>query len=183
MKILLIAILSAILLAHCSFAQELACDYRVELQFNGTEFENGGFKLKIKAERLNGPATNITGTLEIKDFNGKTVKLYRIWELEPISKQKTSAEYTPNLTKGESYRVIAKIAVKCKDANEDNNLNTKMINIKNQKTENIIHLRGEQKNAGENLPYESGNEKASRLILIFLLVLSVLLNVVLIWKR
>lgn len=182
MKILLIAIISAILLAHFSFAQESGCDYGVELQFNGTEFENGGFKLKIKAERLDGSPTNITGTLEIKDFNGKTVKLYRIWESEPISKRKTSAEYTPNLTKGESYRIIARIDVKCKDSNEDNNLDTKMIRIIGQ-AENIINLRGEQKSCGQYSAYESGNEKAARLILIFLLVLSVLLNVVLIWKR
>ena len=186
MKIQYIVILLAILLANRSLAQESKCDYKAEILLNGTEFENGKIGFRVRATRISGMPTEINGTADIRDFSGKTAKLYKIWESEQVSKQKTSNEYSPILSEGGNYRITAKIDVKCSDSNQDDNLDTKMIKIKGQKTENEIHLKDfgtEQKSQVNGTAYESSNEKAGRLILIFLLVLSVLLNAVLIWKR
>ncbi len=183
MKILFIAALLTILLAHGSLAQESGCDYKAEILLNGTEFENGGLAFRIKATRISGMPTDINGTADIRDFSGKTVKLYKIWDSEPISKQKTSGDYVPYLSEGEQYRIIAKIDVKCNDTGEDNNLDAKMVRIKGQKTQNEIYLKEGQKSEANGAAYESSSQKAGRIILISLLVLSVLLNIILIWKR
>ena len=219
-----------ILLAYPILSQP-TCDYKVEILVDAQEFKTEDFKWRMRAIKIEGKSTNITGTAKIEDSNGKTVKSYKPWTSQAIAKQKTSNEYSPNLKPG-NHEITAEISVDCDDTNKDNNVDKKEIKIKgqveekskkskseetkivNQKiqneesmldTENKITTKSKPapKEATENtnmqaLPittqaiqssqnpetvYVSSNEKAKGWIMIFLLTLSVLLNIILIWKR
>ena len=243
MKSIVVLMLAMSLFSLGSFAQE--CDYKVEILVEGSEFDSQDFKWRMRATKIEGKSTNITGTAEIES-NGKTAKSYKPWTSDSIAKQKTSSEYSPNLKPG-SYDLTAEISVECDDTNKGNNIDKKEIMIKGteeaktekskepepeksegkeetilqstaakkdtaseaksqqpsktkQSTEefdNVIELKSQNNkksetpitaNAMQNpenpeLAYESSNEKARGWIMIFLLTLSVLLNIVLIWKR
>ena len=252
MKSLAIILVFAIAFTYASSAQQSSCDYKVEILVDGEEFEKEEFTWRMKATKIEGKSTNITGTAEIQDSSGKTVKSYKPWTSDSISKQKTSSEYSPNLKEGEEYKITAEINVDCDDANQNNNIDTTTIKIKGEKQdakstksktekppqdtsnnietteiknnensndeirlatankpqakkstaksttqdeENTIQLsaKSAQKNAeltstahavqSSQVVYESSNEKAKGLIMIFLLTLSILLNIALIWKR
>ena len=238
MKILFILMILAMPLSYASFAQQYSCDYKVEVLVNGTEFEKENFKWKMRATKIEGASTNITGTAEISDSKGNIIKKYKSWTNEAISKQKTSSEYSPNLKEGEEYLLKAEINVECGDANKNNNVDNKVIRIKqlgtdeilltkemrakenidNEKNEvnnsitnasiqnsdtknsdtkeevkgedNVISLKKENpKNpltsdaVQSKIAYESSNEKAKNLIIFFILGISVILNIVLIWRR
>lgn len=233
-----------------AFAQE--CDYGIEILVDGDEFESQDFKWRMRAMKIEGKSTNITGTAEIES-GGNTVKSYKPWTSDSIAKQKTSNEYSPNLKPGD-YEIIAEISVECDDTNKDNNVDKKEITIKgeaektdetkssnNKKTEpikaeeqdaektslqstipkrnaasepkiqqsstnpksaeefdNVIELKAQNNNKAKEtqaitsntiqntqngVVYESSNERARGWIMVFLLTLSILLNIVLIWKR
>ena len=236
MKKLVIFLLFGMIYVDISFAQQ-TCDYKIEIIIDGEEFEIEDFKWRMMSTKIGGKSTNITGTAEIEDLNGKTVKSYKPWTSQSISKQKTSSEYTPNLKPGE-YKITAEINVECDDTNKDNNVDTKEIKIKDEieepknnenkskdieaNTENTlasdadneqIATKTTPKTADEEIEntiqltdkntqkiqesqpittsamqtpqivYESSNEKAKDLIMISLLSLSILLNIILIWKR
>ena len=225
-----------VVLTFTTFAQS-TCDYKVEIILEDDEFEISDFTWRMRATKIEGKSTNITGTAQIKDSNGKTVKNYKPWTSASISKQKTSSEYSPNLKPGK-YEIKAEINVECDDANKDNNVDTKTIKIKGEEeaktkenskdteikkeiqneeqtqtssstknvitqskkptiaeeTDNTIELKSNNIQKNQELQtaaviqtpqniYVSSNEKAKNLILIFLLTLSILLNIILIWKR
>ena len=90
----------AVLLSSVSFAQQSSCDYKVEVMTDEDEFEKENFKWRMKATKIEGMPTNITGIAEIEDSKGEIVRKYRPWVNESISKQKTSSQYTPNLKEG-----------------------------------------------------------------------------------
>ena len=249
MKSFALILVYAMLLADTSFAQGPSCDYNVEVIVSSEYFQQEDFKWRMKAAKIEGKFTNITGKAEIEDSNGKIVKSYKPWTSEPISKQKTSSEYSPNLKPGE-YEIIAEISVECNDINKDNNVDRRKIKIRNEteeikpnqerngdkeqeikveikdtntinqtnnqeqfqssenttsiltadskkqhqdeKADNEIQLRGQESQKqkltahavqNSSIVYKSSNEKAKGLIIVFLLILSVLLNIVLIWKR
>lgn len=211
-------------LGYAAFAQKPECDYKVEIIAGDEEFEKGDFKWRMKATKIEGKPTNISGTAKIEDSNGKRVKSYKPWTSAPISKQKTSREYSPRVDAGR-YKITAEINVECSDINKDNNIDAKKIKIEGGNkatakrggkdvksvnngisnknvtragsyTRNIITAQPKkpvldgvaaQKKAAviENPEqiYASSNEKAKEFTIIFLLVLSVLLNIILIWKR
>ncbi|MDP3766106.1 MAG: hypothetical protein Q8R04_06355 [Nanoarchaeota archaeon] len=233
-------LLFVILLAYISFAQQSECDYKIEVLVDGEEFEKEDFKWRMRANKIDGKSTNITGTAEIKDSEGNTVKSYKPWTSDSISKQKTSSEYSPNLKSG-NYEIIAEINVECSDTNKDNNIDRKTIKIKGEKEEKPVKkiesedtkiknkdetnnevnneqtkvlqkpipkksiqseeienvMQSENKNNQniQELPsaaviaqvpetvYASSGERAKQWIMIFLLTLSILLNIILIWKR
>lgn len=248
MKAIILMLVFAASLLDISFAQQAACDYKVEVLLNSSEFEKESFSWRMRAARIDGAPTNITGTAEIEDSSGQIAKRYKPWTNEPISKQKTSSVYTPNLKEG-SYKITSTINVGCDDINQDNNVDVKTIKIKEasketstivnqnipveekspstaknetinnpltskipenktspnsqsgelmanskESNDNVIHLKddgnkkGEMKLAAEavketSVVYESSNEKAKNLVMASLLALSVLLNIILIWKR
>jgi len=247
MKSSIIILILGILASHYSFAQQPKCDYKVEILTDSKEFYKEDFKWRMKATKLEGNSTNLTGTAEIT-LNGKIVKSYTPWKFYPISRQRTSNEYSPNLDAGE-YKITAEISVACNDTNKDNNFDSKTIKIKNNETnnkkipinsdeygkiliadnsknvetikseianqtfqtisaiqsktnekvegnnsENIIQLKADKNQKSGQLPttegvkipriaYESSNEKAKNWIMIFLLMLSIFINIVLIWRR
>ncbi len=222
-------------LAYITFAQS-TCDYKVEILLDGEEFKSKEFTWRMRATKVEGGSTNITGTAEIKDSNDKIVKTYKPWTKASISKQKTSNEYTPNLKPGK-YTITAEISVECDDTNKDNNIDVKTVkitdeeetkedsedmeikkeaqneeqtqtssNTKNvvtkpkkptiaEETDNAIELKSKNNQKSQEVQttaaviqapqnvYISSNEKAKELILIFLLTLSILLNIILIWRR
>ena len=211
MKLFLFIFVFAIFNAYFSFAQRDLCDYNVEIIANNSAFQSQDFSWRMKAVKIEGAQTNITGTAQIEDSKGQIMKRYKPWVSETISKQKTSSEYSPNLKEG-IYKLIVMIDVACNDTKMDNNADFRLIKIVNQKnisnntlmtqqkeksdeeTDNIIMLRTKenQKNkplqsvtadSKEPVIYQSSNEKAKTLIVFFLLGLSILLNIVLIWKR
>lgn len=169
MKGIIIYIIFVISLSYGSFAQQNGCDYKVEIITNNTEFRKEEFFWRMKAIKLYGESTNITGIAEIVDSKGNIIKKYNPWTNESISKQKTSNEFSANLKENEEYKIAAEIKVECNDENKDNNV--KIIKIKGKNKENIA------------IVYKSSNEKVKDLILIFLLGFSILFNVILIWKR
>lgn len=242
MKSIAVIILFVISLSYASSAQESACDYKVEVLVEGEEFEKEDFTWRMKATKIEGGSTNITGTAEIQDSSGKTVKTYKPWTSESISRQKTSSEYTPNLKEGQEYKITAEIDVECDDTSKDNNVDVKTIKIKgekeetenddasdtetdaksddtasteaenneeikpktiqkakatnpttNEEAENVIQLTKNTQNQelqstaaviqAPQIVYESSNERIKDLIMIFLLALSILLNIILIWRR
>ena len=246
MRSLALILVVVIFLPYSSFAQQSECDYKIEVIVDGEEFEKEDFKWRMRATKIEGKSTNITGTAEIEDSNGKTIKNYKPWTSDSISKQKTSNEYTPNLKPG-SYEITAEISVECDDTNKDNNVDSKKIKIKgeieeikdkkskNEETEitskktenqdnnqiipnsqnpiatkpkksaaseefdNTVELKSQNNqksqqvqsitaNTIQNLQntetvYESSGERAKQWIMVFLLTLSILLNIILIWKR
>ena len=255
-KFVIIIIFTALLLTFRSFAQQSTCDYKVEVLVNGEEFSIENFTWRMKATKIEGTPTNITGTAKIENSDGKTVKSYKPWTNDSISKQKTSGEYSPNLKLGE-YDIVSEINVECYDTDKSNNIDIKKIKIKDAKEEikaqaasntnnntyqeikntaititdakndsiskeeskpinenntktiqnktpetgteneefdNVVQLKVQNKKDEKLQPtaavvqkpqvvYESSNEKSKSLILIFLLALSILLNIILIWKR
>ena len=245
MKLIVLILIIAAAISCITYAQQSDCDYKVEILIDGEEFDAEEFTWRMKATKIEGVPTNITGTAEIQS-NGKTVKSYKPFTSDPISRQKTSSEYSPNLKPG-NYEITAEINVECDDTNKDNNVDTKEIKIKGEvetkssnndndeeketetnekeniettpnevineefldpppqktaakkpaeieETENTIQLTANNnKNKAvqstalvvqqPQIVYESSNEKIKGLIMIFLLTLSILLNIILIWKR
>ncbi len=237
---LIFALIFAMLLAHVSFAQQPSCDYKVEVLVDAEEFKAEDFKWRMKAIKIEGKSTNITGTARIDASNGKTVKTYKPWTTDSIAKQKTSSEYSPNLKPGE-YKITAEISVECEDTNKVNNMDTKKIKIKDEinktggnesknqgigtktentltsdvnnepiqinttknatkpadeETENTIQLTNKNTQKiqqpqqitsntiqSPQIVYESSGERAKTWVMISLLTLSILFNIILIWKR
>ncbi|MBI2655991.1 hypothetical protein HYX06_06230 [Candidatus Woesearchaeota archaeon] len=130
----LAAIMLVVLYFFASFSYAQECDYSVEILINGTEFTKESFKWRMKAAKLEGPSTNITGSARIEDLSGNIVKSYKPWTNLPISKQKTSNVYSPNLNYG-SYRIISEIIVGCDDMNKEDNIDTEIITIKQENME------------------------------------------------
>ena len=254
MRILTFALIFITLFSYMSFAQS-ECDYKIEILTDGDEFDKDDFVWRMMAIKIEGESTLITGTARIEDPNGKTVKSYKPWASQSISRQKTSSKYSPNLREGEEYEIIAEIAVGCDDTDNSNNKDTKPIKIKGVKreettsseteeaestddeiekveltstktrkneiitimpqdttpkepkkeegieeekeaeTQNTIQLTGKDGNReiniqptaravqNEELVYASSNEKAKELMLVILLILSILFNIILIWRR
>ena len=246
MKLAVIMVIALCLFTSFSYAQE--CDYSIEVLVHGTEFTKESFKWRMKAAKLEGPSTNITGTARIEDSNGSIIKSYRPWTNQQVSKQKTSNEYSPNLNEG-SYKIISEIIVGCDDINKEDNTDTETITIKPENTEileaniavqqlilenpeqqnampqiqenklannretnesqnneslqeyaskeyentaNLINEGNQEisiptgdiiKNPNKEYAYVSSNEKAKNLIIYFLLAISIVLNIALIWRR
>ncbi len=248
MKLALILML--LLLPYPSFAQQNDCDYKVEILLNDSEFSPENFSWRMKATKLEGPSTNITSSAKIEDMQGNLIKGYKPFTSEPISRQKTSGKYSPNLKPNE-YKITANIYVTCNDVDKNNDVDLRLIKIieeseqskqqndqnkitannniennndnsenpskntstnniqqidekQNNETEqikqdpnyeedNIIHLKKEANNQNNlitsdvisqpEIVYKSSSQKTKELILYFLLGLSVLLNIILIWRR
>ncbi len=145
MRIIITVFVLFAMLPSFSFAQ--SCDYQVELIINGTEFTIESFKWKMKAIKIEGGSTNITGTARIEDLSGNIIKSYKPWTSQSISKQKTSNEYSPNLKEGD-YRVISEIEVECYDSNKNNNIAVKSIRIQAEELlENKIVQQENSQNA------------------------------------
>lgn len=237
MRLLAFMAIFIVIISANSFAQGDECDYSVDILIDDNEFESKDFTWRMKATKIEGGQTTITGTAKIEDNNGKTAKSYKPWLSEAISRQKTSSKYTPNLKPG-NYEIIAEINVGCDDKDPSNNADKEGITIKGNGDEkdtkdentdetetdnandpkpptnikpqsntlsakpdlqpvadNTIQLNMNSKNKNsqmklqsnaiksEETVYKSSNEKAKGLIMISLLFLSILFNVILIWKR
>lgn len=256
MRLAVIMVIALCIFTSFSYAQE--CDYSIEISINGTEFTKESFKWRMKAVKLEGASTNITGAARIEDLSGNIIKSYKPWTNLPISKQKTSNEYSPNLKEG-SYKIISEITVGCDDISKGNNIDAREIKIKsgnmeveeanvqmqqlilensekqntlpqaqenkntiqqiqenesgnnpainesqNNETqnqvntkeyENIVNLKDETEQessiaaepvknpAKGKYSYISSNEKAKNLIIYSLLAVSIILNIMLIWRR
>ena len=105
------------------------CDYSSEIILESNEFAVKDFKFKVKAAKLEGPSTNITGRISIKDEYGNEIKSYKPWTNASISKQKTSSGYSPNLKEG-FYEITAEIDALCDDFGKENNIAKRKITIK-----------------------------------------------------
>lgn len=254
----MLSVVLVALFSYNSFAQQSECNYKVEVLVNGTEFAQEEFAWRMKATKLDGKSTNITGTARI-ETNGKIIKSYKPWSNESISRQKTSNVYSPNLKNGK-YQIIAEISVECNDTDKSNNVDVKTIKIKKEVEEtknepinqpeiskpedsvmtnnaendtetpneatknemtknselllnnsnlqetknsitaqtikdaredefdNVIYLTNKTQDMqieayASKISYVSSSEKSKELILIILLAVSILLNIVLIWRR
>ena len=256
MRLIVIIILLAVSLSYAVLAQQPECDYGVDVIVNSSEFQKDDFRWRMRAVKIEGSPTNITGTARIEDLEGNTVKSYKPWSNDSISKQKTSSEYSPNLKEG-SYKIISEISVQCQDKDKGNNVDAKIIKITNKKinpdiknnnseinfvpevskinnenktdaientsqsqetkvintspeqnknisdeqnnslneeNNNIIYLNQENIHNNEMKPtasvvqkneviYESSNEKSKNMVIWLVLAISILINIVLIWKR
>lgn len=255
---IIIAFAVLLLSVPYSFAQP-QCDYKIEIVVNGSDFHPSDFKWRMRAVKIEGISTNITGTARIEDSSGNIVKNYKPWTSDSISKQKTSSEYSPNLDEGQ-YKIISEINVDCDDSNKGNNIDYRIIKISpepkseakprhedeniqevqskagmqdsvksqdhikivenptgpvqaannsqnesgefsislgpqaRESDEDTIHLGKKDNQKSDNVPlaagvvrddvaYRSSNEKAYNMAILFLLAVSLIFNIVLIWKR
>ena len=130
------------------------CDYAVEFILAKNVFDNSSeFSFKIRASKVSGISTNFTSQAKIEDLNGKLIREYEPFTNESITKQRTSAEYTPDLEEGKSYFMDSDITVQCNDTNENNNFDTRIITIKGMplqeesyiSIENILDLGSDKK--------------------------------------
>ena len=78
MRILILVIVFIVMYVHSSFAQQSTCDYKVEIFVDSHEFEKEEFTWRMKATKLEGIPTNITGTSEIR-ADRKVIKKYKQW--------------------------------------------------------------------------------------------------------
>ena len=176
-------------LSSISLAQNSSCDYKVDVLLDGQEFATDGLKWKVRASRIDGEKTNITAISFIKRNDGKIARNYKIWNKEKISEQKTSKYYSPILESGD-YEIVAAINVSCYDLNLANNMDKKKVKITGDDIEiwDYGHNESNSKNPNcaaqrFNAVYKSSGEKSKEVIVYILLGLSMLLNIVLIWKR
>ena len=130
------------------------CDYAVEFILAKTVFDNSSeFSFKIRASKISGSSTNFTLRAKIEDLNGKLVREYSPFTNETITKQRTSAEFTPNLEEGRSYFMDSNVTVQCNDTNENNNFDARIVTIKGKPLqeessigiENILDLGSDKK--------------------------------------
>ena len=131
-----------------------SCDYAVEFILAKTIFDNSSeFSFKIRASKVSGSSTNFTSQAKIEDLNGRLIKDYRPFTNEPITKQRTSTEYTPNLEGGKSYFMDSNISVECDDTDLENNFDARIVTIKGMplqeessiSIENILDLGADKK--------------------------------------
>lgn len=107
------------------------CDWKIEILLNKTIFENKDeFEWQMRAFKINGDPTIITGRATIEDLFGNIVKEYEPWTNESSTYQKTSAKYSPSLEEGKTYIITASLEVECDDTYLKNNIDQKMITIK-----------------------------------------------------
>ena len=164
MKIIALLFAAVILLAAAYAKQE--CDYSAEIILESNEFASEDFKFRIKAVKIEGPSTNITAQISITNYNNTPVKSYKPWTNSPISRQKTSSEYSPNLEEG-NYEITAEIFVLCDDFEKENNLDKKKIIIKSSSSNTekmMMDDKTEDTKPQENktiLPFNDYDEKFS----------------------
>lgn len=110
------------------------CDWFVEILADEI-FESGeDFDFRVKATKLFGNSTSLTGTVRIEDLFGNTVKVYTPWTEEPSTYHKTSSIWTPNL-QDRSYLIKSDIFVACAETNLGNNHAEKLVTMKGSPTE------------------------------------------------
>ncbi len=254
----LIVLFVLLLALQVGGATENDCDYKIELILNQSEFTSENFEWSMKATKITGVASNITGSAEIKE-GARLIKDYNPWKNEKISRQKTSAKYSPNLKEG-IYTLTAEINLTCNDMSLQNNRDSEDFNViaglmekadeesieskpKEEEKENnaakinedvklkqeaisdeILHNISDNKNTKNNTSinntlnktkvyqniiysqeskslefegskatgnvaksslviYESSKEKTKNKVVLFLLVLSITINIILIWRR
>jgi len=112
---------SAILLVFLPWATAQECDYGIKLIIEA-ESSQQNFSFKIAAMNIKGPATNISSDVTVLN-NGAPVKNYFPWKNVPISRQKTSSKYSPNLEIG-NYEIKANLQTLCKDSDLSNNFDS-----------------------------------------------------------
>ncbi len=135
---------------------EQGCDYAVELIFQKTIFQNSSeFSFRAMALKIKGPPTNFTARAKIEGLNGNLLKEYSPFTNEPITTQRTSTEYSPNLEEGKPYAVSANISVQCYDINAENNF-----------AAGIIVINGKPLQQGSSLNiadvYDLGTDKKAK---------------------
>lgn len=107
------------------------CDFQVEFILATSVFDNSSdFNFKIRASKIKGTKTNLTGRASIKDLFGTLIREYKPWTNKSITRQRTSSELTPNLEEGKSFELNANITMQCNDTNLNNNFDTRIITIK-----------------------------------------------------
>lgn len=106
------------------------CDWKIEILLNKTIFENKDeFEWQMRASKINGDSTNITGIAIIQDLFGNIVKEYATWTNLSSTYQKTSTKYSPSLEEGKAYIITAGLEVQCNDVNLENNMGQRIIMI------------------------------------------------------
>ena len=136
----MVAILFLVLLTGISAAETNDCNYKIEILLNSSIYAPSDFAWKMKATKISGVSTNITSAAKIEDSGGKIIKTYRPWASDPISKQKTSGEYSPNLKEGQ-YKLTSEISVDCNDIDKSNNIDSENFEVVSALNENKIDLK------------------------------------------
>lgn len=121
----------------------IGCDWQIEIILNKTVFENKDeFEWQMRATKVNGNKTNITGRATIQDLFGNIIKEYKPWTNSSSTYQKTSSKYSPSLEEGKPYIITANLEVQCNDTNQNNNIDQETITIKgdSQGTSSYINI-------------------------------------------
>ena len=186
------------------------CDYKIDILLNKTAFTLDDFNFRLKVIKIEGKPTTFTAKASIKDSSGTIIKKYMPWTNEPISVKKTSNVYKPNLIP-DNYAIDADVEVLCEDVTPSNNIASKDFEIIESRNNSLQDLQAEkliekdkskisfaseisnvkindakkynlEKKQGR-VVYESKFEFMKKMVIVILALLSVLLNIILIWKR
>ena len=110
--------------------EEGTCDWQLAILLNQTIFNNPGeFEWRMRANKIFGNSTNISGTAEIIDLFGNTIKTYKPWTNQSATRQKTSTTYTPNLQEAKTYILKAAMTSECQDLQAENNIDEQIFSI------------------------------------------------------
>lgn len=116
------------------------CDYEMSVILSNSIFDSANFSFRVRAARVTGSSTNISGSATIENLFGDIVKEYALWTNESISTRKTSSTYSPNLPPG-SYVITANVSPSCFDANGENNFVSEIFTIRGEKPEAESELK------------------------------------------
>ena len=173
------------------------CDYEMKILMDRSNYSSGELSFKIKALNIEGPAANSSSKLQIKGLQGNLLREYAPWKNEKITIQRTSGSYSPNLEAGK-YVILGSLDVDCEDSNASNNIVAMDFEIIDRKLEgpvdeviedvesfsNTVNLNPKfQEVTEDKSEMLSSSEKSKSYILPLILAVSIILNVVLIWKR
>ncbi|MBI2130735.1 lamin tail domain-containing protein [Candidatus Woesearchaeota archaeon] len=109
-----------------------SCDYELSIILSSTVFESENFSFRVRAVRLKGISTNISGNARIENSFGEIVRDYNVWENESIATRKTSSVYSPNLKPG-FYTLHSAISSSCIDIAGENDIASEFITITGEK--------------------------------------------------
>ncbi len=117
------------------------CDWRIQILINKTNFETEDeFEFRLRATKLYGGTTNISGRAYISGLSGILIREYKPWTNEKATYRRSSSKYSPRLESGKAYIINASLHTLCKDKNINNNFDKKIITINEKPKQNTSSI-------------------------------------------
>ena len=158
------AILWLILFILLSFAAaSKECDYKVEISKVSQKGNTIGWG--VESQKLSGSNANVTMLVSVIADDGRIIKKF-----PNAAVQKDALKYSMSLEPG-TYYIKTSLQADCQDINMTNNAASSKI---------LVDLK--KKEVSEMI-FTSSDEKMKYFAIYLLLAVSIMLNIILIWKR